>query len=596
LTTRIWSIALLWLLTCAAFAQQSVINEIVVQGNQRVLREVILAQMRTRVGQPYVQENLDRDRRTIEELGFFSAVDVRPVPIDGGNFRVIVNVQELPEIREFRIVGNTVISAEEIIAAMTMEVGQVFNFRARDESGRAIRDLYAAKGYYLTGITDFGPLPESPGTINVNLVETTVGTVSVQGNTRTQDWVMRRLVRTRAGEPFSIIRWGNDLRRLMNTQWFESVRSIEDTEREFGVVDLTAEVREMRTGAFNVGLQIDPRSSFAGVIRLSEANLRGTGQGVGLNFIQAARGGGGPSVDLDYTNPFFDNRDTRLRAAVYSRLMYRFGGGVFGSGNVPLDGSNTFHERRTGASVGFSRPVTDYLTYGLSGRYETVRTNNIGDTPQNSFIQQDGSVGMLTFGGELNRRDVDVEPSRGDWIRLDIEPGFSNITRVGGAIQDQGSLGNHTFIRSQVEYRRYWSPDAPRELELDAPRRVVAGRMRIGTITGTVPFFEQFFMGGADGLRGYDEDRFWGKHAFLASLEYRHPIQRSFNAIAFVDYGGAWGGYGGVNNYDQTSDMRLRLGYGVGLSFRTPLGPIRLDVGFDQSGRTRTHFIIGTSF
>ena len=40
----------------------------------------------------------------------------------------------------------------------------------------------------------------------------------------------------------------------------------------------------------------------------------------------------------------------------------------------------------------------------------------------------------------------------------------------------------------------------------------------------------------------------------------------------------------------------FRLGYGIGFSFRTPLGPIRLDFGFNQSGGSRTHFIIGTSF
>jgi len=38
------------------------------------------------------------------------------------------------------------------------------------------------------------------------------------------------------------------------------------------------------------------------------------------------------------------------------------------------------------------------------------------------------------------------------------------------------------------------------------------------------------------------------------------------------------------------------LGYGAGLSFRTPLGPIRIDIGFNEEGRSRTHFIIGTSF
>jgi outer membrane protein insertion porin family len=66
--------------------------------------------------------------------------------------------------------------------------------------------------------------------------------------------------------------------------------------------------------------------------------------------------------------------------------------------------------------------------------------------------------------------------------------------------------------------------------------------------------------------------------------------------VAFVDYGGAWGGYGGVANFTQDERARLHLGYGLGLSFRSPLGPIRLDFGFNDRGGSRTHFLIGTAF
>ncbi|MEZ0324942.1 MAG: BamA/TamA family outer membrane protein, partial [Fimbriimonas sp.] len=186
---------------------------------------------------------------------------------------------------------------------------------------------------------------------------------------------------------------------------------------------------------------------------------------------------------------------------------------------------------------------------------------------------------------------------RGDWLRMDVEPGFSHITDVGGSVaSSQGIKGNKTFLKTTVEYRRYWSPGPPRGRELDAPRKVVAARLKLGNISGTSPFFEQFFVGGSDSLRGYDEDRFWGNNMFVGTLEYRHPIQKSFNAIAFVDYGGAWGGYGSVNNFAQSAKPKFQVGFGVGLSFRTPLGPIRLDLGFDQKGKSRTHFLIGTSF
>ncbi|HQU18934.1 MAG TPA: BamA/TamA family outer membrane protein, partial [Fimbriimonadaceae bacterium] len=87
-----------------------------------------------------------------------------------------------------------------------------------------------------------------------------------------------------------------------------------------------------------------------------------------------------------------------------------------------------------------------------------------------------------------------------------------------------------------------------------------------------------------------------GRNMAAATLEYRHPVKKSFNASAFVDYGGAWGGFGTVNEFTQSKSAQFKLGYGLGFSFRTPLGPIRLDFGWNQDGGSRTHFLIGTSF
>jgi outer membrane protein insertion porin family len=579
-----------------AVAQQgSVVKEIVIRGNRRVSREAILAAMRTKVGAPYVQENLDRDQRALNDLGFFEAVNVRPTPLEGNDWQVTVDLQEWPEVKEIRVVGNSVIKTEDILNAIKpfMKPGDVYNLNSLRPAGDAIRALYTKKGYFLAAIEEFGPLKESPNTINVSLVETRVGTVSVQGAKSTRDRVIKRLIKTRSGDPYSATKWLADLKRLYNTQWFETVTSTFDPDREAGKVDLTANVKETKTGQFNVGLQLDPRNKLAGVIRLSDTNFRGTGQTIGINYIQATQGSG-PSIDLDYVNPFFDSRDTSLRVSIYSRLVFRFAN-VFSS-SAPTSSSNNYNERRTGGSIGFSRPVSDTLNLGISGRFENVKTNNVTATGADRFIQQDGDVGVLSLGGVRNRRDRDVDATRGDWLRLELEPGYANITDVGGAASGTGVIGQHNFFRTSLEYRTYFSDQGPIGTDFEATRRVLALRARLGTITGVVPFFEQFFAGGADTLRGYAEDRFWGRNQILTTAELRFPIQKAFSVIGFVDYGGAWGGYNTVNDFTQSPKLQLHLGYGLGLSFRTPLGPIRVDMGFDERGKSRTHFLIGTSF
>jgi outer membrane protein insertion porin family len=596
LSIRIWLVAVLSLvLAVAGLTQQQstgVITDIVVTGNKNVSKEAILAHMRTKVGQPYLQSQLDQDKAAIENLGFFKAVDVRGTPLEASNWRVTVNVSEYPIVKELRVVGNTVVPTEKILKVVTVQVGQPFNVTAQKPSGDAIEKLYNDKGYFAR-VEELAPMEDSPGTVSIAIRELKVNTVGVQGNSRTKNRVMRRLIKTKPGEAYNIRKWDDDLRRIYGTQWFDKIDPVEkQTEDGYGM-DLLVNVKEARTGQAVLGVTVDPRSSFAGQARLADTNFNGTGQSVSVGFQQAISGGG-PSVDLDYTNPYSDNRDTSLSVSLYSRLLYRFTGSGFGTNSSPTD--TRYTERRTGGAIGLGRPIGERVTGNLGFKFEGIKTSNLNTTNTNGFIQQDGTEGVFSLGVNRNRRDVDIDPSRGDWLNMLVEPGFSHINQVGGAIPDTSILGAHTFVRNSLEYRAYLTNQPPRGRQLDAPRRVLAFRARFGQISGKVPFFEQFFAGGSDSIRGYQDDRFWGSKMLLTSLEYRYPLQKAFNLVGFIDYGGAWGGYGTVNEFTQYNKFRLHLGYGIGVGFKTPLGPIRLDFGINEKRGTRTHFLIGTSF
>jgi outer membrane protein insertion porin family len=604
---------LLMLVSLVRAQDVKVVKEIVVNGNVRVSKEAILSSMSTKVGSTYNEAALDTDRQTLFDLGFFSSVDVRGVPLENGNsWQVIVQVAEYPVIKEVKISGNTVVSSDDIrkVISKNYQEGKVFNSRDARSSADAIEKLYFDRGYYVQ-VPTFGPEADSPSTLDITVIEEKVGYVSVQGNKFTKDWVMRRLIKTRSGQIFKISKWQNDIRRVANTQWFDpsSIRTTQDTDRELGNIDLTLDLKEQRTGSFNVGVQVDPQSSLAGIIRYTQGNLGGTGQTVSVNFLQATSGGG-PSVSLDYTNPFIDNQDTVLNASIYSKVLYRFANNLFGGGGSGIASTSSYDERHTGGTIGFTRPTSDYTSVGISAKFEKVTTENLNnlndqettpndptdDQSTNNFIQQDGTVGILGFRTTVNHRDIDLDPSRGYFLQLSLEPGYADITQVGGLTTNQNILGTHPFLRTTADYRFYWTPDKPRGKDLDAPKRVIAFRARVGDVQGTIPFFEQYFVGGSDTLRGYLDDRFWGKYELLTNLELRYPIQKSFSLIGFVDYGDAWGGYTTIQNFTQDSSLRMHLGYGPGISFKTPLGNIQLFLGFNENGGTQTHFLIGNSF
>jgi len=586
----------LWACVIVVYAQDAgVVKEIIIRGNKRVSKEAILSAMSTKVGQTYSAEKLDRDKRSLEELGFFDTVNLVGTAVAGNDFNVAVNVSEFPEIKEIRVVGNSVVSTEEILGIIKpfMKPGDVFNRNSLRPASEAIKNLYQKKGF-LEEITDFAPMKDSPNTVNLAIQEARVGKITVQGAKTTRDWVLRRLIKSRSGEPFSVTKWTGDLRRMQNTQWFESVKWVDDPNQEdLTKINLIADVKEQKTGQFNIGLQLDSSNSLSGIIKLVDTNFHGSGQTVGVNFSQSIIGGG-PSVDFNYVNPFFDAKNTRMSISLYSHLIFRFSS-LFNSGS-PTGSNDQYNERHSGAAIGFQRPLNDFWSAGLGVRFEAVKTSNVQTTLADQFIQQDGQGGVFSFGMTENRRDRDIDATRGHYFHAEVEPGFAHIDEVGGAVAGADVLGNHTYVRSHAEYRAYFTDQGPIGRDFEATRRVLAVRMIAGTISGIVPYYEQFFVGGADTIRGYPEQRFWGRNELLGTAEIRYPLQKTFSLIGFVDYGDAWGGYGAVNNYFQSPNMQMHVGYGLGLSFRTPLGPIRVDLGFDDHGKSRTSFEIGTSF
>ena len=603
---RIAGLVLLAFLSSVANAQATgIVKEIVVRGNTKINRDVILTYMRTKIGGMFSQSALDDDRKTIlDGIGVFSDVRFSTNLLADNNWRVIVDVSEFAEVKEIEIVGNKAVPTEAILKVVTpiIELNKLFNLRDQSRVRDAIRDLYKKKGSEVN-FNDIRPSKENPNTVRIELVEQIVGQIIVEGATVTQPRVFERLIRMRPGDPLQIDAIRADGRRIANTQWFSKYEPLISDGK---VRDITWQVTEQRTGQFNGGVTLDPQNQLAGVIGITENNFRGTGQSVGFNYLQGTQGAGG-SLSLDYTNPFYDAKDTTVRLSLYDRVNFRFQNTLGSNNTSSLGTSNRYYERRTGGTFGVSRPYRvdfkDVYSFGTSLRSERINTTaNIVDPSQplpTNFIQQDGEIGALAFTGIVNNRDFDQDPSRGTYLRLDQELGYA-IIEPSSASTINGPTGRSNFLRTSFDYRTYYSKEKPRLRSSDPNPTVYAFRVRGGTISGQVPFFEQYFAGGNDSIRGYQEDRFWGTNLLVTSFEYRRPIDRfsdnGFSVVAFVDWGSAWGGYGSINDFVQNDKFKASIGYGLGIRLRTPLGPIRLDFGFNGEGGSRPHFMIGPSF
>lgn len=606
----IGSATLLALMMVSAHAQTPVvIREILVRGNERISTDVIRATMRSAEGRPLNAAELERDQTSLRNLGFFKTVQVFTREVSATEVQVVVDVEENPVIKEISVIGNTVVSTEDILKVVSQQTDQVLNLNSRKQTSDAVRELYSKRGYFAD--VDFPVQEDAPNTLVVMVIETTVNDIVITGASKTKPFVFDLLMRTKPGQPFNQRTWGSDYRRLATTQWFSDVRASERPTGEIGRFDLLLDVKEQRTAVFDIGAALDPRSRLAGTLRVRDTNFRGRGQQLGASWMQDTFGSGA-SVSLDFTDPFMFRSNTELTASVFSRVNSNFNN--FG-GNSNLNDDARFDERRTGANLGLTRTYRQKysLTGGIS--FEDIRTVN-QSTGNNAFIQQDGQLYKFLIQGTSDTRDVPLEPFSGSYARIAFEPGFSDIKRIGGAVSDSPQvLGSNTYLKTSLEYRTFYSK-APKprpgmtdeeriRLETKA-RPVLAARVKAGTIKGIVPFFEQYFAGGSDTIRGYDEQRFWGRNTLVSTVELRYPIQDNFNVVGFVDYGGAWGGYSTIDSdgdgsllderFTQSDRLNLHFGYGLGVGFKTPLGSIRIDFGFTPKGNSRTHFTIGSTF
>ncbi|MBC7337221.1 MAG: BamA/TamA family outer membrane protein, partial [Clostridia bacterium] len=118
----------------------------------------------------------------------------------------------------------------------------------------------------------------------------------------------------------------------------------------------------------------------------------------------------------------------------------------------------------------------------------------------------------------------------------------------------------------------------------------LAGRLRYGDSSGTLPYFEKFFVGGATTLRGYPKGYFFGEKMLFANLELRIPIEKALEIVIFNDWGYAW------TRDEDISLSDLKRGTGFGLRIRTPFGVIRADFAENEDGETQSYVGFGHIF
>lgn len=540
-----------------------------VQGNNNISSEIILSVVKTKAGTDLSEAQLALDERAIQRLGFFHEVHARQEPDPAGaGVRVIFTVIEHPKVTSIEITGNTKIKTQKLLDQMLTRPGMVFNEDAFRKDIDKIEKLYRDQGYGMARVTEeASPTPE--GVLKIPIDEGHIEKIEVLGLKKTKKYVVLREMDTKEGDVFSATVLQQDMLRLRNLDFFESL-NFEPTPTEPGKAVLVVNCKEKKTGTVSIGLGYSSRERLVGFAEIAEHNFRGVGQEIGVRW-DAGQFTNRTGYELTFNDPWMLGKRTSFGVQLYDRTTNR---PLVLGGTTP---DTWIYEKRKGIGFSVGKPVGQYDRLLFDLRSDDVGYSAVDGypVPPAEYLTSEGRVNSLTVRAIRNTRDLDINPHRGALYSFSSE-------MAGGPLG-----GRWSYTKLGMDLRRYFpvggaKPDGSNQ-------KVLAMRLMGGLSIGNIPLSENYWIGGAESLRGYREDQFHGTRTLLYSTEFRVPFGPSLQGVTFFDYGYAWP----KGQSFRLADMEPAIG--VGIRVVTPLGPLRLDYGFGKEGG-RTHFSIGHVF
>ncbi len=392
------------------------------------------------------------------------------------------------------------------------------------------------------------------------------GETAVIGNKEVEARYIRRLLEWKPGKLVTPERLQTTQLNLIETGLFNSVR-VEPGKKadEQGRVPVRIEVKEAKHRTIEAGARYRTDEGFGGSLGWEHRNVLGTGERLGVEL-------DGSQIGWHLKGEAREPDFLRRRQAL-----------VIGA-EIAIENTDAFNSRSIGASLGIERSVGKGMDLAAGVAFRALTVKQDGDT------EEFGLLSLPTSYSWDHSNNV-LDPSKGGRLSIQNEP-FVDV------------FGNDVaFNKTSVAYARYV------RLKKAKPRLILAARAKAGFLFGAernnVPADERFYAGGGGSVRGFrfqqagelddDDDPIGGRSLFETAIELRGQFTDTLGAALFMDSGAAYGST--VPDFEED----LRFGVGGGLRYFSPIGPIRLDVGFpldrrDSDDAFQIYVSIGQAF
>ena len=584
----------------------SKIKEIRITGNQNFSEGTLKDQFNLDVGgwlswytksDRYSRTKLNADLEALRSYylsrGFLEfRIDSTQVAIspDKQDISIAINVTEGERfvVSGVKIEGNYLGKEDEFKALVKIGLGQPYNAETVAETSKAFADYFGKFGFAFARVDARPEIDRLTNRVNFVLIaepsrRAYVRRINVAGNNRTRDEVIRREFRQLESAWYDGDKIKLSRDRVDRLGFFTEVNiDTQEVPATTDQVDLTVNVVEKPTGSISLGAGFSSTEKVALSFGVRQENAFGSGNYLAteINTSKYNR-----TIVISTTDPYFTPEGISRTIDVFHRTTRPYLGDL-----------NAYSLVSSGAGARFGVPFSeiDTVYFGVNLEQTSIRPGNNLPNAYVEYMQQFGYTSTslpFTVGWARDGRDSALVPTQGILQRFN---------------SDLSASGDARYVRTNYQIQQYTPLTKKYTLALNAD--LGWGQ---GLSNRPYPLFKNYFVGGLGSVRGFQQSTLGpsdstnslylgGPKKIVLNAELMAPFpgagnDRTLRLFAFTDVGRAFG----ENEKIKLSELRSSIG--VGLSWISPMGPLRFSYALPMRRQVadkiqRLQFQIGTSF
>jgi NTE family protein len=456
-----------------------------------------------------------------------------------------------PVVRSVQITGNSAVPTDDLMPFFAPLVNASINAKKEHEAVEDLLALYRDKGYSLARVqsAEFDSLS---GSLQIVIDEGIIRHVSIEGTTKTRDWVIWRELTFEPGDIFTVDNAVESIANLNATNLFDQV--LLEIRYNDGQPGIVIKVTEKNSETAQIGIRIDNERNVQPSVNLREGNFLGTATELEASFAGGLR-------NLHYEGEIKANRifnsyyEFNLEPYYDLRDIYTY----------ENDPSVMNPNRFSRLQIGEYKRIKYGLAFSLGKQVERlgdvaaeyrVESDRIKSTSGTGYTSGAFTLQTLRLSSTVDTQDRFPFPASGSLMNMYWETATS---RVGGDIG-----------YSKIYFSYEW-------FDSFFGRLTFHPKVVFGFGDQTLPLTQQFSLGGENSFYGLLEDDSYGRQIFVTNLAIRVllPIRLIWDTYfrARYDFGSIW---------PEQTDIRwkdLHHGIGLGIAIDTPVGPATFSIG-----------------